>query len=97
MLRSEFELLTDIYPSETLYSVIERFYMDSKEDKHDFCYNYKFNVDGLAQRIQTEANKLESAKENLSRSKIFMLQAQLELAHDMMDFLYEIYEGDENN
>ena len=64
MLRSEFETLTRIYPSEMLYSVIEEFYNDSKLDKHEFCENYKLNADGLAERIQREANMLEDDSEN---------------------------------
>ena len=59
MLISEFQNLTGIYPSENLYSVIEKFYNESKEDKHEFCRAYLMNADCLAERIQREANKLE--------------------------------------
>ena len=64
MLISEFETLTGIYPPESLYSVIEKHYYDSKLDKHEFCENYKLNADGLAERIQREANMLEDDSEN---------------------------------
>lgn len=46
MLISEFQNLTGIYPSENLYSVIEKFYNEFKEDKHEFCEKYKEQEDG---------------------------------------------------
>ena len=78
MLRGEFENLTGIYPSENLYSVIERFYSESKEDKHDFCRAYLMNADCLAEHIQTEANKLEQAREQQAYVEICDLKTKLE-------------------
>lgn len=78
MLRSEFETLTRIYPSETLYSVIEEFYNDSKLDKHEFCEKYKFNADGLAERIQEEANELEAEKAQQAYFEVRELKADLD-------------------
>ena len=63
MLRSEFESITGLYPSEATYAVIERFYGEGKLDKHDFCRAYMMNADCLAERIQTEVNKLELDRE----------------------------------
>lgn len=78
MLRSEFETLTRIYPSETLYSVIEEFYNESKLDKHEFCENYKLNADGLAERIQEEANELEAEKAQQAYFEVRELKADLD-------------------
>lgn len=78
MLRSEFETLTRIYPSETLYSVIEEFYNESKLDKHEFCENYKLNADGLAERIQEEANELEAEKAQQAYFEVCELKADLD-------------------
>lgn len=78
MLRSEFETLTGIYPSEMLYSVIEEFYNESKLDKHEFCEKYKFNADGLAKRIQEEANELEAEKAQQAYFEVRELKADLD-------------------
>ena len=78
MLISEFQNLTGIYPSEMLYSVIEEFYNDSKLDKHEFCEKYKFNADGLAERIQEEANELEAEKAQQAYFEVRELKADLD-------------------
>lgn len=78
MLISEFETLTRIYPSEMLYSVIEEFYNGSKLDKHEFCEKYKFNADGLAERIQEEANELEAEKAQQAYFEVRELKADLD-------------------
>ncbi len=78
MLISEFETLTGIYPSEMLYSVIEEFYNESKLDKHEFCEKYKFNADGLAERIQEEANELEAEKAQQAYFEVRELKADLD-------------------
>lgn len=64
MLPTEFETQTGIYPDRILYDVIEREYERQDEDgrdiwpdKHTFCNAYKFNEDGLAERIQAAANE----------------------------------------
>lgn len=89
MLRSEFEILTGIYPSETLYSVIEEFYNESKTDKHEFCRRYMMNAECLAERIQTVANELESAIEQKNFSRIGSLEAKLEAEEKRADMLQE--------
>lgn len=60
MLRTEFEQLTGFYPSENLYTVIEAAYMASPGGKEEFCRLYKANTDGLAEKIQIEANLKEA-------------------------------------
>lgn len=89
MLISEFENLTGIYPSANQYSVIERFYSESKEDKHDFCRAYLMNADCLAERIQREANKLEQAIDHKFLSKISNLEAELEAEKKRADKLQQ--------
>lgn len=61
---TEFETHTGVYPDRVLYDVIEREYERQDEngrdiwpDKHTFCNAYKFNEDGLAERIQAAANE----------------------------------------
>ena len=36
MLISEFQMITGIYPTAKLYEAIDKAYMDSKLDKHEF-------------------------------------------------------------
>lgn len=64
MLPTELETLTGIYPDRITYNVAEREYERQDEnghdvwpDKHTFCHAYKFNEDGLAERIQAAANE----------------------------------------
>lgn len=89
MLRSEFETLTGIYPSRNLYSVIEKFYNESKEDKHEFCRRYMMNADCLAERIQREANKLEQAIAQKHFSDIGSIEAKLEAEKKRADKLQQ--------
>ena len=58
MLLSEFQNHTDIYPDAILYECIEREYMDERySSKAQFCAAYKFNEDGIAEKIQQAANE----------------------------------------
>ena len=87
MLISEFENLTGIYPSANQYSVIEKFYSESKEDKHDFCRAYLMNADCLAERIQTAVNKLELNRENQATAEIWKLETKLNAEKERADKL----------
>lgn len=73
MLRTEFEKLTGFYPTESHYSAIEVAYMEFDGDKLEFCRKYKENEDGIAEKIQVEANLAAAAdakdKENLIDAK----------------------------
>ena len=84
MLRTEFEKLTGFYPTESHYSAIEVAYMEFDGDKLEFCRKYKENEDGIAEKIQVEANLAAAAdakaKENLIDAKdhkIKELEAQI--------------------
>ena len=51
-------MLTDIFPDSILYDAIEEAYNNSDyASKEGFCHDYKFNVGGLAQRIQEAAER----------------------------------------
>lgn len=56
MLREEFEKRTGIYPTSELYRIIEKHYNATDIDKDEFCKAYKKNQDGLAEKIQREAD-----------------------------------------
>lgn len=55
MMLKEFERLTGVYPSSDLYAMIERAYSDFNGSKEEFCAAYKANKDGLAEKIQQDA------------------------------------------
>lgn len=56
MMIEEFEARTGIYPSIETYRVIEEHYYQFDGNKDDFCKAFKENHDGIAQRIQRDAN-----------------------------------------
>lgn len=56
MMREEFEQRTGFYPSSALYTIIEKHYTEFNGDKDAFCKAYKKNADGLAEKIQREAD-----------------------------------------
>lgn len=57
MNRDEFEERTSFFPSQSLYGIIEKYYTAFPGDKDAFCQAYKENADGLAGKIQSEADK----------------------------------------
>ena len=58
MLQSEFETHTDIFPDVLLYEAADHEYMTGDWDsKAGFCHDFKFNVDGIAQKCQKIANE----------------------------------------
>ena len=56
MMREEFEQRTGFFPTLSLYSIIEKYYMNFNGDKDAFCKAYKKDADGLATKIQREAD-----------------------------------------
>ena len=56
MMLEEFEARTGFYPTRVQCEAIERAYTDFTGDKDAFCKAYKRNADGIAERIQREAN-----------------------------------------
>lgn len=59
MMREEFEQRTGFLPSQSLYSIIEKHYTNFDGDKDAFCKAYKKDADGLATKIQHEADMQE--------------------------------------
>lgn len=85
MMLEEFEQRTGFFPALGLYEIIENHYMNFNGDKDAFCKAYKENTDGLAEKIQREANVLninaQRTAEELNKShsdKVAQLEAQLE-------------------
>lgn len=79
MLKTEFEALTGFYPSDDMYTFIEKAYMDMQDvDKTMFCQMYKNNTDGLAAKIQLACDIARNQKENQTVSRIENLESQLE-------------------
>lgn len=59
MMREEFEQRTGFLPTLSLYSIIEKYYMNFDGDKDAFCKAYKKNADWIATMIQHEADMQE--------------------------------------
>lgn len=70
MLRTEFEKLTGFYPTESHYSAIEVAYMEFDGDKLEFCRKYKENEDGIAEKIQVEANLAAAADAKAAEKRL---------------------------
>ena len=85
MMRKEFEQRTGFYPSSALYAIIEKHYTEFDGDKDAFCKAYKKNADGLAEKIQREADmetfkaKQEAEKaQKATEARIAELEDKLE-------------------
>ena len=66
MMLKEFERLTGFYPSSDLYAMIERAYSNFNGSKEEFCAAYKANKDGLAEKIQQDAECYMASKMHCS-------------------------------
>ena len=62
MLEREFEKLTGFFLSREMYDVIEKYYYNFDGDKAVFCDAYKNNLNGLAESIQYETEKVRRCK-----------------------------------
>lgn len=85
MMREEFEIRTGIHPTAQLYNMIEQHYYKFDGDKDAFCEAYKNDADGLASKIQIEADlaanrREQELKDNIDQKliQIKRLQEQLE-------------------
>ncbi len=56
MMQREFERKTGFLPSKSFFDVIENCYMNFDGDVDEFCNAYKENADGIATKIQREAD-----------------------------------------
>ena len=98
MMMEEFEQRTGFFPSQSLYAVIERYYVKFPGGKDAFCQAYKENADGLAYKIQREADKeaikveIEHCEELSCRNEqILKLIKELEREQE-----WELYENPDN-
>lgn len=57
MLKQEFSDRTGFYPSADIYAIIENKYLEMDVGKDRFCKMYKNNDEGLAEYIQSAADK----------------------------------------
>ncbi len=78
MLIQEFESLTGIYPSSSLYEQIEAVYTDFDGDKAAFCKAYKANKDGLAEAIQRWASLKDIKAADDAEKRIKGIEAEIE-------------------
>lgn len=92
MMREEFEKRTGFYPSQSLYEIIEKHYTEFDGDKDAFCKAYKKDADGLATKIQHEADmaafraEREHAAELTRRDiEISKLEQQLKKVQEAID------------
>ena len=66
MLQSEFETLTDIFPDVLLYEAAEKAYNEGNwASKAEFCECFRHNEDGIASKIQRQANSRWFSAEEL--------------------------------
>ena len=78
MQREEFERLTNIHPTQSMYHVIEKAYMASEKSKEEFCRAYALNIGGVAEEIQRFADILEVNQQQGFENRIAELQEQLD-------------------
>lgn len=93
MLREEFEKRTGIYPTSRLYQIIENHYNATDIDKDEFCKLYKNNIDGLAEKIQMEADetawKADHKQEAENHKKIETKEAEIRDLKRLVETLSE--------
>lgn len=77
MQRSEFEKMTGIYVSNSMYSVIEKYYLKTELDKEKFCELYKNNTDGIAEAIQIKADAKASKEQTFYFDNIAELEKEI--------------------
>lgn len=77
MSRDEFEERTGFFPSQSLYGIIEKYYTVFPGDKDEFCKAYKENEDGLAWKIQEEADSADFNADQEHSTEITRLSVQI--------------------
>lgn len=102
MMIQEFESRTGFYPSQDLYSFIEKAYMESDLDKDAFCQLYKKNENGIADAIARKAsNAAIIAADKIEKEtskKIFDLEKEVQRLTAQLDREQEwkSYESERN-
>lgn len=77
MNRDEFEERTGFFPSQSLYGIIEKYYCAFPGDKDEFCRAYRENEDGLAWRIQEEADTAALEADRKHETELAGLNARI--------------------
>lgn len=77
MTLEEFEKLTDTYPDVNMFSVIEKAFDNTKCDMETFCSDYRFNILGLAKKIQRVANERLIEQEERRKEYIRMTAGEV--------------------
>lgn len=90
--------MTGVFPPMALYEVIEKHYTDFNGDKDSFCQAYRKNIDGMAEKIQYEADMrdMDTKRRLEKRIQDFMGQIaglEKELEHEQE---WRPYESDSN-
>lgn len=98
----EFESRTGFYPSQDLYSFIEKAYMESNLDKDAFCQLYKKNENGIADAIARKTSNAviiaADKTEKETSKKIFDLEKEVQRLTAQLDREQEwqAHESDRN-
>lgn len=79
MMMSEFEKLTGIYPTATMYKAIEAAYMEFDGDKQAFCAAYKENKGCIAEKIQRDAIHAEVSETQELEQHIKSLKKDIQI------------------
>ncbi len=78
MMIKEFTKLTGFHPSASLAEAIQEAYYEFDGDKAAFCKAYKENADGIAERIQHNANMADAKAHIEHDDKVKKLKAEIE-------------------
>ncbi|MBQ9229045.1 MAG: hypothetical protein IJ680_01380 [Paludibacteraceae bacterium] len=85
MTREEFTTRTGFYPSSTLYAIIEESYTEFDGSKDDFCTAYKKNADGLAEKIQHDADIANFNRQRIIDSEAAKQDAEIEKLKEQLE------------
>lgn len=98
MLKEEFEAMTNIFPSDNAYELIQNAYYFFDGDKSAFCEAYRNNNEHLAERIQEEISAKEKKQEEFILSlqnQVQSLKQELEKAMEWKPYRMESHYTDE--
>ena len=95
MMMREFEEMTGIYPTATMYKAIEAAYMEFDGDKQAFCAAYKKNKDGIAEKIQRDAMQAEASEAQELANQIKSLKKDIQIQQVQITRLEEKLEREQ--
>lgn len=91
----EFTDRTGIYLSLDHYKFVEQAYMKQSADKDAFCKAYRENADGLAEKIQREADLIAINNQNRATAAANKLRAENETLREKAQRLIEQLEREQ--